>query len=162
MSSVYLRSPVVQSAAGEFRRRRSASGLLGDGMPGCVPAACKGHREQCRHPTRYQPGGSAVCGTSGNATSVRTLSASHRNPRIFDSLLSCIKVVSMPCQRVREKESHVSSSQHAVHLHSVPCLRRSMHFRNRFSPDYSRWWADHGVVPRYVAPLQFLTKNQST
>ena len=68
-------------------------------------------REQFRHPTRYSSGGSAVCGTSGHATSVlgTSMSSSIRNPSpslrnlwTFRSSASCT-TVSMPCQRVREK-----------------------------------------------------------
>ena len=142
-------------------------------MTWCVPAASKEHRlfrrkrmskwEQYRHPTRYQPGGSAICGTSGSATavrvktgmtsSVRTPFLQLRNPRTFYSRVFCANV-SMPCQRVREKESHLSSSRtQSTYTPYRVCDARC----GSGSPLNSHlgWWVGFRVVSRGGTPLQW-------
>ena len=65
---------------------------------GSVAAASKGHRslwrkrrskwEQCRHSTRHQPGMSAVCGASGNATTASLVRTPSSSLGLFNSLVS--------------------------------------------------------------------------
>ena len=128
-------SPGAQSAAGDSRRRRSASGLLEDEMPGCDLAASKEHRllrrkmrskwEQCHHPTRY-PGGSAICGTSDTATSVLgttgTSSSLHSSPFAQDpsdclSRMSCETCFSAMAARGRKGTVMFHPPTHGPHAH---------------------------------------------
>ena len=87
--------------------------------------------EQYRHLTRYQPGGSAICGTSGSATAVRvktgmTSSVPHSfplAPQPLDILFPCVLRKCFNAVSARERKGKPPVIlPHAVHVHSVPCL----------------------------------------
>ena len=151
------------------------SGLLRNVMLECVPTLSKVHRllrkkrrrkwEQYHHPARYRPGRLAVCGTSGNATSVlgksgmsscvRTPSPWLPNPRTFIPVCLAQHVFNATSARERKVKLCVIL-QPSCDARCTPGFGSPLitHFGPVLPSPSPLSRRALGVVPRYVAPLR--------
>ena len=69
-------------------------------------------------------------------------------PQLSDSFIPvCLATnVSMRCQRVREEGKSCVVDPLAVHIHTLPCLFRSMHSQFRFFAEHSLWAGGPALV----------------